>query len=295
MVTVVHAPRAPEVAALLAAHPLADHVRPGPEPGGTVVHFFDSAPITADDLDAFRPAEVIIAGPATGTVDLAAARARGVAVLDTPGLAAHSVAEYALGLTLALMRALPSTDTQQWTPRFGSEVAGSTLGVVGTGDVGRRLTTLARGLGMTVLGWSPRSTVAGLSLDEVLSRSDAVSVHLRLAAETEGLIDADRLRAMKPTAVLINTARSAIVDSVALREALAAGTIAGAAIDVFDAEPVPPTDPWWRAENVIVSPHAAWMTIQAADRFLDAALQYAVHRDRRAVRTVLPATKMHAS
>ena len=141
-----------------------------------------------------------------------------------------------------------------WQPAhgLGTDVAGATLGIVGWGRIGQAVAHRAEGFGMEVIH-SSRSS--GVPLEELLERSDFVSLHTPLTPETRHLIDTDALRRMKPTALLINTARGGVVDQDALREALIAGTIAGAALDVTDPEPLPADHPLLSAPNLVVAPH----------------------------------------
>jgi D-3-phosphoglycerate dehydrogenase len=150
---------------------------------------------------------------------------------------------------------------------MGRTLAGRTLGILGLGRHGRPVARIAAAFGMTVLAWArdPRRAYADdewvhqrLGLDELLERSDVVSIHLRLAPEVTGLLDRERLARMRPGAVLVNTARGAIVDEPALVDALAAGRLAGAGLDVFATEPLPPDHPLRTAPNVVLTPHIGW-------------------------------------
>jgi glyoxylate reductase len=147
-------------------------------------------------------------------------------------------------------------------------VSGATLGIVGRGRIGDAVARRATGFGMEVLH-SSRSS--GLPLDELLARADFVSLHVPLTPGTRHLIGAEALARMKPTAFLVNTARGGVVDQVALGEALAAGTIAGAALDVTDPEPLPPDDPLLRAPNLLVVPHIGSATVRTRSRMADMA------------------------
>jgi lactate dehydrogenase-like 2-hydroxyacid dehydrogenase len=199
-------------------------------------------------------------------IDLAAARERGIAVGVTPGVLTETTADLAFALILAAARRLPDAQATvrdgrwiTWEPAFllGRDVHGATLGIVGRGRIGDAVARRAEGFGMTVLH---HSRSGGLPLAELLERSDFVSLHCPLTPETHHLIDAAALARMKPTAYLINTARGGVVDQAALREALAAGQIAGAALDVTDPEPMSPDDPLLRAPNLIVLPHVGSAT-----------------------------------
>jgi D-3-phosphoglycerate dehydrogenase len=203
-------------------------------------------------------------------VDLPAATEHGVLVLHTPGRNAVAVAELTLGLMLMLARRVLQADrlvrSGGWDSplcavHWGSlELAGKTAGLIGLGAVGREVARRLQALDVEVLAHDPyvRNQVFAknlVSLEELLRRSDLVSVHCASTAETRGLIGAQELALMKPTAFLINTARAAIVDEAALIEALQAGRIAGAALDVFSVEPLPPHHPLLELDNVILTPH----------------------------------------
>lgn len=213
-------------------------------------------------------------------VDVAAATARGIPVGHTPDVLTEATADLAFGLLLASARRLPEAtqavrdgDWLTWEPGrlLGHEVAGATLGIVGPGRIGRAVGRRAAGFAMTVLhtGRDPR---AGASLDELLERSDYVSLHCPLTPQTRHLIDAAALARMKASAHLVNTARGAIVDQVALGAALRAGEIAGAALDVTDPEPLAPDDPLLTAPNLIVLPHVGSATHAAREAMADIAV-----------------------
>jgi lactate dehydrogenase-like 2-hydroxyacid dehydrogenase len=221
-----------------------------------------------------------VANLAVGTdnIDLEAARARGVAVGNTPDVLTGATADLAFALLLAAARRLPegaaavrAGEWPEWQPAWllGSDVCGATLGIVGLGRIGRAVARRAEGFGMEVVA-SSRSS--GLPLEELLERADFVSLHCPLTPETRGLIDAAALRRMKPRAFLINTARGPIVDQVALRAALQTGEIAGAALDVTDPEPLPPDDPLLDAPNLLVLPHLGSATTRTRARMADLAV-----------------------
>ena len=218
--------------------------------------------VDAELLDAC-PQLQAVANMAVGTdnVDLEAAAARGIPVGNTPGVLTDATADLAMALILAVTRRLAEGAARvregrwgAWQPAqdLGSDLAGATLGVVGFGRIGQAVARRAEGFGMRVIYTELSS---GLTLEELLGESDVVSVHAPLTPDTRHLIDAAALARMKPTAYLVNTARGGIVDQVALREALHAGGIAGAALDVTDPEPLPPDDPLLDAPNLLVVPH----------------------------------------
>ena len=228
-------------------------------------------------LDAAGPGLRVVSNYAVGfdNIDLAACARRGVAVGNTPGALTETTADLAWALILATTRRVAEGDRyvrsgrwRTWGPLLllGSDVHGSTLGIVGLGRIGQAVARRAAGFGMTVL-YHARSrvdetieTTLGASLvalDELLERSDIVTLHVALTPETRHLIDAGALARMKPTSVLINTARGPVVDSLALATALRDGTIAAAGLDVTDPEPISPDDPLLELSNCLVVPHIA--------------------------------------
>jgi phosphoglycerate dehydrogenase-like enzyme len=216
-------------------------------------------------------------------IDFAAAAERGVIVARASAGYSVGAAELAIGLALAVMRRIPETDRMirqgEWTTPSTPVMQGKTLGIVGLGQVGRHVARLARAFGMRVLAWGPRLTGAAAAeagaerreLDDLLRESEVVSLHAALTPGSRGLIDARRIALMKPSAVLVNTARGAIVDEAALVAALAERRIAGAGLDVFDLEPLPAGHPLARLDNVVLTPHLGWPTDQAYARFSEAA------------------------
>jgi D-3-phosphoglycerate dehydrogenase len=215
---------------------------------------------------------VSIWGTGTDNIDLAAAGRHGVTVTNTPGINARAVAEHALALMLATARKIPRIDHDmregRWPREMLTQLLGKTLGVFGTGTIGARVVELGRAVGMTVLAWSLRGDterVAALGAraagkDEILRQADVVSLNLRLVPETRGFLGRKEFALMKPSALLINTARGALVDRDALLDALGKGKIAGAGLDVFHDEPLKPDDPLLRLDSVVLSPHNAGQT-----------------------------------
>lgn len=222
-------------------------------------------------------------------VDLAAATRRGIPVGHTPGVLAETTADLAFALLLAAARRIVEADRwlraggwtwqRRWDPEgfVGRDLHGATLGVIGLGAIGRAVARRAQGFGMHVLGWTRSGrTVAGVEatpLDELLERSDFVSVHLALTAETRGLLDADALVRLRPGAVLVNTARGGIVDEAALCQALADGRLAAAALDVFESEPLDPDSPLLDAPNLVLTPHIGSASIATRIRMADLAVE----------------------
>lgn len=209
-------------------------------------------------------------------IDLEAAAARGIPVGNTPDVLTDATADLTWALLMAAARKLPEAvaavregDWLTWEPAMylGASVFGATLGIVGFGRIGRAVAHRASGFEMEIIGSGP-----GEPLDQLLERSDFVSLHCPLTPETYHLIDDVALSRMKPTAILVNTARGPIVDPDALRRALIAGEIAGAALDVTDPEPLPPDDPLLSAPNLIVVPHIGSATSAARERMADLAV-----------------------
>ena len=228
---------------------------------------------------------LVTTGMSNPSVDLAACAARGVTVCGTGGIGA-STAELTWGLILALLRHIPEEDRRLkmagraggaalgvgggWQQTIGTGLDGKRLGVVGLGRQGRRVAGIGRAFGMTVVAWSQQldpaaaaEQVQAVSKEELFSSSDVVTVHYKLSERSTGLVGAAELALMKPSAYLVNTSRGSLVDSAALVAALRSGSIAGAALDVFDVEPLPLGDPLRTAPNVVLTPHLGYVTEEA--------------------------------
>ena len=215
---------------------------------------------------------ITVCGIGTDAIDLEAARELGIVVCNLPGQTAPIVAEHALGLMLAVAkRAWFQTNelkSGRWTSRDNVYLRGKTLGLVGAGSIAAEMARLGRAIGMDVLAWTFHPTperaarlgVTFVSLEELLSRSDVVSLHVKLTGESRGLIGAEQIRRMKRGALLINTARGPVVESKALVEALNSGHLGGAGIDVFDDEPIPAGHPLLACQQVVLTPHNADQT-----------------------------------
>lgn len=219
-----------------------------------------------------------ILGTGTDNVDLKAATALGIVVSNTPGASTTSVAEHGFALMLAAARHIVAADRAmrggQWKHIQGTELKGKTIGIVGLGLIGQEMASMARGFGMNVIGWSltkdeERARKAGVKLvelDELISTADVISLHVRASDKTAGMIGARELGMMKPTAIIVNTARGPLIDEAALADALASGRIAAAGLDAFTQEPLPPDSPLLKLDNVVVTPHMAWVTAEASQR-----------------------------
>jgi (S)-sulfolactate dehydrogenase len=222
-------------------------------------------------------------GVGLDNIDVAACAARGIEVIPATGANALAVAEYVICTVMLLLRGTYQSSAAVaaggW-PRAalgaGRETAGKTLGIVGFGGIGRLVARLAQGLGMKVLAADPaiaadadvwrEAGVAYRGLDDLLAESDAVTLHVPLVRETRHLFSAGRLARMKRGAVLVNTARGGVIDEAALADALRQGHLAGAAIDVFEAEPLPAGSPLAGAPNLVLTPHVAGVTRESNER-----------------------------
>lgn len=225
---------------------------------------------------------------ASSYIDLAACAARDIRVRTIAGYGDRSVAEHTIALLFAVYRDL---GFQQETMRAGGwsgnpigELQGKCLGIIGMGAIGAEVAAIARALGMTVIGWS-RGTdlpdVTRCALDELLTTADIVSLHLALTPETQGLIGARELALLREGAVLINTARGALLDEAALVEALVQGKLAGAGLDVFAVEPLQVDHPLRTAPRVVMSCHSGWQSPEAASRLMARALALVAEEQRR--------------
>lgn len=242
--------------------------------------------VTRRVLDAAPRLRVIgRSGVGAERVDLDAATERGIPVVITPGANAEAVAEGAIALLLALIKRLPLLDAAlrqgRWSDRDRlrpRDVSGSTLGVIGYGDCGRRVATVARALGMRVLAVDPAfeasrraaDPVQLVSLDVALMQADHLSFHVPLTAETSGMLDARRLSRVRSGMRVVNTSRGEVTPLDALHEGLCSGALAGVGLDVFEAEPPDLSHPIFAREDVICSPHALALTPRATQAVFDA-------------------------
>lgn len=241
--------------------------------------------IDAAFMDAVGPQLRVISQMAVGVdnIDVAAARQRGILVGHTPGVLTDATADLAFALLLATARRVVEAadyvkegQWKTWGPKMllGADVAGATLGIIGLGRIGRAVARRASGFDMCLLAYGPRLTdeeaaSAGarrVDLPDLLRESDFVSLHLPLKPETRGLIHRETLALMKPSAILINTARGPIVDQSALYDALRAGVIAAAGLDVTNPEPLPLDDPLLTLPNVVILPHIGSASLRARDQ-----------------------------
>ncbi len=254
------------------------------EPFDVIVAMRERTPFDAERLARLPKLRLLVTtGMANAAIDMAAAAARGVTVCGT-GASPTATAELTWGLILALVRHIPEEDRRMkaaggaggaaigarggWQQTIGTGLAGKRLGVVGLGNQGRRVAQIGRAFGMKVLAWSQNLDAAAAKKvhakacgkQELFSRSDVVTVHYKLGPRSVGLVGAAELALMKPTAYMVNTSRGPIVDGAALLAALRSGSIAGAALDVYDTEPLPLSDPLRTAPNVVLTPHLGYVT-----------------------------------
>jgi len=238
-------------------------------------------PVTAEVMAAAPRLKLIQKlGVGVNTIDLEAAKARGIAVANMPGTNSAAVAEMALALMLAVLRRTVYFDGltrrgEGWAPDPAvldqtGEIGGRTVGLVGFGGSARRLAPVLTALGARVVytARSAKAQAGFLPLEELLSVSDIVSLHIPLTDETAGMIDAAALARMKPGAVLINTARGGLVDEAALVAALRSGHLRGAGLDVFAVEPAGADNPLFALPQVVLAPHVSWLTPETLARSL---------------------------
>ncbi len=237
-------------------------------------------PFTRRVLAALAGQVKVIGRTGTGVdnIDLAAATDHGIAVCNVPGYGTEPVSDHALALALCALRRVVDFDRDIrqgiWSfhvQRPLQQINGKVFGVIGMGDIGRAVAKKAKGLGFEVVCWSRRLTpgsstpdgFAVLELDELIASSDIISLHVALTSQTKHLINKKRLALMKPEAILVNTSRGAVVDTVALAQALTAGQLYGAGIDVFEQEPLSMDHPLLAAPHAILTPHAAYWSEQS--------------------------------
>lgn len=244
-----------------------------------VINIRASTRFTAEVLGSCPELRLIsIWGTGTDHVDLAAAKARGVTVTNTPSVSARAVAEHTIALMFAVAKQTVNIDRAvragEWPRAMVQQLSGKTLGVIGTGAIGGEVARLGAAIGMDVIAWSfnQRGDHSWVSFDELCRRADIVSVHVRQSPQTVGMIRAEHFALMKPTSIFINTARGRIVIEHDLVEALRSQRIAGAGLDVFETEPLPADSPLRQLANVVLTPHAAGITREATEAGLAMAI-----------------------
>lgn len=250
---------------------------------GADVLLVQFAAVTGAAIERLAPGAAIVRyGIGLDNIDLAAARRYRVRVAYVPDYATGEVADHTAALALTALRKLVSLDRSlrngQWDPvgtaRPMKSLSQSLLGMVGFGRISREVFARLKPFGFKAIAADPfadsaemvRLGVDRVDLDTVFSRADVVTLHAPLTSDTHHIVDRHRLSLMKPTAVLVNTARGGLIDTNALVEALTAGTIAGAALDVYEDEPLPPSSSLRRAPNVLLTPHVAWYSDRSGER-----------------------------
>lgn len=284
----------------------------GPDEAAAALRGFDAIclmrermPVPATLIAALPDLKFIaITGARNASLDLAAAHARGIVVSRTQrsGNAEFATSELAWGLILSILRHIPQevagVRAGTWQTTLGTGLAGLTLGVVGLGRLGRRMVPVARAFGMDVIAWSPNLTAeaakaAGSTRVEkadLFRRADVISLHLVLGERSRGVVGAAEIGLMQPHAVLVNTSRGPLIDGPALLEALRAGRIGGAALDVFDVEPLPADDPLRHMDNVVLTPHLGYVVRERMkDFYEETAENVRAFLDGAPVRTITPA------
>lgn len=256
--------------------------------GDAEIILLNKVPITAEILSACTNLKLIcVLATGYNVIDCAAARANGVTVCNVPDYGTASVAQFTFALLLELCHRIGHHDHAvhqgKWSscPNFcfwdtpQMELSGKTLGIIGFGRIGRAVGTIAKAMGMKVVAYNRSRCAEGeaigeyATLDEVLERSDILSLHCPLTPATENLINRNTLLKMKDGAILLNTARGAVIDESAVKEALESGKLRGAAVDVTRQEPLNADSPLLTAPNCIITPHMAWTATEARQRILD--------------------------
>lgn len=269
------------------------------DPGQVAARLHDATAVITNkvrlDRDTIEsaPALEYIGVTATGydVIDTVAARERGIAVTNVPDYGADSVAQLTFALLLELMHRVGHHDAAVRQGRWSSqssfcfwdypqvELAGRTLGIVGMGSIGRRVAQIGQAFGMKVIASSrspecnPDSEFRRVLMDDLFAEADVVSLHCPLTPDTSNLVNTERLRTMKPGAVIINTARGGLVVSDDLDRALREGVISGAALDVLEQEPPPADHRLFSQERCVITPHLAWATVEARRRLMGTAAE----------------------
>ena len=242
--------------------------------------------VNKDLLDQFPDSVELICEAGTGfnNIDLIKAREKNITVCNVPGYSTHAVAQLAIALMLTLSSSLGLQQTMIRRGDFSNftehlqvphfELQGKTLGLIGSGAIARQTATVAHALGMKIIvnsrtakSWDDLDA-SFVSIENLLSQSDFVSIHCPLTTETRHLINAERLKLMKPSAFIINTARGPIINEADLINALQGGKLAGAALDVQDPEPPDLNNPLFKMNNVLLTPHIGWKTLEARQRLI---------------------------
>lgn len=255
------------------------------EPFEIVCLMRERTPFPAALIEALPKLKLIVTtGPKNASIDLMAAEARGIAVCGTRS-SPHAAAELAFALVMALARRLPQESAALaaggWQKGIGRDLKGAVLGLAGLGRLGGQMAGFGKAFGMEVIAWSQNLTeercaelgVRKAAKEELFRQADFLSVHLQLSERSRGLIGAGELALMKPDAYLVNTSRGPIVQEAALISALEDGVIAGAALDVYDIEPLPADSPLRRAPNLLLLPHVGYVSKETYELFYEGTLE----------------------
>ena len=266
-----------------------EHTKPEdilPRIGDAEIVLTNKTPLTAETIAAC-PNLRYIGVLATGynVVDVAAAKARGIVVTNIPAYGTQAVAQYTMALLLELCHHVghhnQAVQEGRWTKGRDFcfwdypliELAGKTMGLIGYGRIAQTVAKLAEAFGMRVIAWKPSGGEGIVSLEEVLSHSDVISLHCPLTADNAQLINRETIARMKDGVFIVNTARGALIDENALREALLSGKVAGAAVDVVSVEPIGEDNPLLGLGNCLITPHIAWASKESRQRLMDAAVE----------------------
>jgi phosphoglycerate dehydrogenase-like enzyme len=252
---------------------------------GAVVAMRERTAFGAERLERLTDLRLLVTtGMWNSAIDVEAAARNGITVCGT-GFFSNATVEHVWALILSWARSIPTEDGNvkdgRWQTTVGVDLAGATLGLVGLGRLGAAMVPIAQAFGMETIAWSQNldpdeAAAAGarsVTKEELFRQSDFVSVHYRLSERSVGLVGAEELALMKRTALLVNTSRGPIVDTAALLDALWNGRIGGAALDVFDTEPLPPGDPLRQAPRTVLTPHSAYVTANTYDVFYGEAVE----------------------
>lgn len=264
-----------------------------------IVAMRERTPFDEELFDRLPALELLVTtGMVNASIDLAAASAHGVTVCGTSALT-HPTVEHTWALILAAVRHIPTEDANiragRWQTTIGTGLTGKTLGLMGLGRLGSRVAAIGQAFGMGTIAWSQnldpergRSLgVRPVTKEELVSQSDILSIHLRSSARTHHIVGRDELALMRPTSYLVNTSRGHLVDNAALIEVLHAGRIAGAALDVYDSEPLAVDDPLRSTPRTVLTPHVGYVTEDTyAVCFTDAVEDIAAWRDGSPVRVL---------
>lgn len=266
--------------------PTMDELKARVRDADAVILMRERTKVTAELLDSMEQIKLIAqTGTGVAHIDMAEVNRRNIPVATTPGGSTAAVTELTFGLMLALARDLPRLNQQvhqgAWPASIGTNLAQKTLGLIGLGKIGQSVARVAQAFGMRVVAWGPRLTperaeAAGIeyaTLDELLGQSHFVSLHVRLVAETRGLLQKEHFMKMRTDACLINTSRGELIDEAALRWALENRVIRGAGLDVLTKEPVEAGHGLLALDNVILSPHIGWKTDDTFASFLNGSIE----------------------